>query len=146
MITIIENNNEQKWIDRKIAEWADTNKASAARVLESLMGSKTEELTGGGEVTLVGFGTYKVITVLNVLVAILKQVQRSKLLRQKLLLLKRVKHWKTRLTCSLFRPQTPLYTGVIFVTDIIIKASVEIILLLAFFTKCPLNWKFKLKT
>jgi hypothetical protein len=56
------------------------------------MGSKTEELTGGGEVALVGFGTYKVITVLNVLVAILKQVQRSKLQRLKYQLLKLLKH------------------------------------------------------
>jgi DNA-binding protein HU-beta len=44
----------------KIAEGADITKASAARALDSLISSITEELAGGGEVALVGFGTYKV--------------------------------------------------------------------------------------
>jgi len=44
----------------KIAEGADITKASAGRALESLIGSVTEELSNGGEVALVGFGTYKV--------------------------------------------------------------------------------------
>jgi DNA-binding protein HU-beta len=44
----------------KIAEGADITKASAARALDSLIGSITEELANGGEVALVGFGTYKV--------------------------------------------------------------------------------------
>ena len=43
----------------KIAEGADITKASAGRVLDSLIRSITEELAGG-EVALVGFGTYKV--------------------------------------------------------------------------------------
>jgi DNA-binding protein HU-beta len=41
----------------KIAEGADITKASAARALDSLINSITEELAGGGEVALVGFGT-----------------------------------------------------------------------------------------
>lgn len=44
----------------KIAESADISKASAAKALESLIQSVTAELASGGEVALVGFGTYKV--------------------------------------------------------------------------------------
>jgi len=44
----------------KIAEGADITKASAGRALDSLISSITEELANGGDVTLVGFGTYKV--------------------------------------------------------------------------------------
>ena len=44
----------------KIAEGADISKASAARALDSFIGTVTEELASGGEVALVGFGTYKV--------------------------------------------------------------------------------------
>jgi DNA-binding protein HU-beta len=44
----------------KIAEGADISKASAGRALDSLIGSVTAELASGGEVALVGFGTYKV--------------------------------------------------------------------------------------
>jgi DNA-binding protein HU-beta len=44
----------------KIAEGADITKASAGRALDSLIGSVTAELADGGEVALVGFGTYKV--------------------------------------------------------------------------------------
>lgn len=44
----------------KIAEGADITKASAGRALDSLIGAVTEELASGGEVALVGFGTYKV--------------------------------------------------------------------------------------
>ena len=44
----------------KISEGADITKASAGRVLDSLISSVTEELSNGGEVALVGFGTYKV--------------------------------------------------------------------------------------
>jgi DNA-binding protein HU-beta len=44
----------------KIAESADISQASAGRALNSLIGSVTEELASGGNVALVGFGTYKV--------------------------------------------------------------------------------------
>ncbi|NQZ82577.1 MAG: HU family DNA-binding protein [Colwellia sp.] len=44
----------------KIAEGADISKASAGRALESLISSITAELASGGDVALVGFGTYKV--------------------------------------------------------------------------------------
>ncbi len=44
----------------KIAEGADISKASAGRALDSLIGAVTGELASGGEVVLVGFGTYKV--------------------------------------------------------------------------------------
>lgn len=44
----------------KIAEGSDLSKASAARALDSLINSVTEELANGGDVALVGFGTYKV--------------------------------------------------------------------------------------
>lgn len=44
----------------KIAEGADLSKASAGRALDSLIGSITAELADGGDVALVGFGTYKV--------------------------------------------------------------------------------------
>jgi len=44
----------------KISEGADITKASAGRALDSIIGSVTEELSNGGEVALVGFGTYKV--------------------------------------------------------------------------------------
>jgi DNA-binding protein HU-beta len=44
----------------KIAEGADISKASAGRALDSLIGAVTAELASGGDVALVGFGTYKV--------------------------------------------------------------------------------------
>lgn len=44
----------------KIAEGADITKASAGRALDSLINSVTTELASGGDVALVGFGTYKV--------------------------------------------------------------------------------------
>jgi DNA-binding protein HU-beta len=44
----------------KIAEGADLSKASAGRALDSLIESVTAELASGGDVALVGFGTYKV--------------------------------------------------------------------------------------
>ncbi len=44
----------------KIAESADISQASAGRALNSLIQAITEELGSGGEVALVGFGTYKV--------------------------------------------------------------------------------------
>ncbi len=44
----------------KIAEGADITKASAGRALDSLIDTVTSELANGGEVALVGFGTYKV--------------------------------------------------------------------------------------
>ncbi|MGJ8691399.1 MAG: HU family DNA-binding protein [Thalassotalea sp.] len=44
----------------KMSEGADITKASASRVLDSLIESVTTELSAGGDVSLVGFGTYKV--------------------------------------------------------------------------------------
>lgn len=44
----------------KIAEGADITKASAGRALDSLIETVTAELADGGDVALVGFGTYKV--------------------------------------------------------------------------------------
>ena len=44
----------------KIAEGADITKAAAGRALDSLIDSVTTELASGGDVALVGFGTYKV--------------------------------------------------------------------------------------
>lgn len=44
----------------KIAEGADISKASAGRALDSLIGVVSTELADGGEVALVGFGTFKV--------------------------------------------------------------------------------------
>ena len=44
----------------KIAEGADITKAAAGRALDSLIESVTTELASGGDVALVGFGTYKV--------------------------------------------------------------------------------------
>jgi len=44
----------------KIAEGADISKASAGRALDSLINAVTTELASGGDVALVGFGTYKV--------------------------------------------------------------------------------------
>ena len=44
----------------KIAEGADITKASAGRAIDSLISSITTELASGGDVALVGFGTYKV--------------------------------------------------------------------------------------
>jgi DNA-binding protein HU-beta len=44
----------------KISEGADITKAAAGRALDSLIESVTTELAAGGDVALVGFGTYKV--------------------------------------------------------------------------------------
>ncbi len=44
----------------KIAAGADISKAAAGRALDSFIEAVTEELKGGEQVALVGFGTYKV--------------------------------------------------------------------------------------
>ena len=44
----------------KMAEGADISKAAAGRALDSFIQAVTDELKGGGEVALVGFGTFKV--------------------------------------------------------------------------------------
>jgi len=51
--------NKGQLVD-KIAESADITKASAGRALDSLMAAITSELADGGDVALVGFGTFKV--------------------------------------------------------------------------------------
>lgn len=44
----------------KMAANADMTKASAGRALDSLIKTVTQELADGGDISLVGFGTYKV--------------------------------------------------------------------------------------
>lgn len=51
--------NKGQLVD-KIAEGADITKASAGRALDSLTSAITDELANGGDVALVGFGTFKV--------------------------------------------------------------------------------------
>jgi DNA-binding protein HU-beta len=51
--------NKGQLVD-KVAEGADITKASAARALDSLMGAVSSELASGGDIVLVGFGTFKV--------------------------------------------------------------------------------------
>ncbi|NQY88628.1 MAG: HU family DNA-binding protein [Colwellia sp.] len=51
--------NKGQLVD-KIAESADITKASAGRALDSLIGAVSAELADGGDVALVGFGTFKV--------------------------------------------------------------------------------------
>lgn len=51
--------NKGELVD-KIAEGADITKASAGRSLDSLISAITEELADGGDVALVGFGTFKI--------------------------------------------------------------------------------------
>ncbi len=51
--------NKGQLVD-KIAEGADITKASAGRALDSLLTEITAELANGGDITLVGFGTFKV--------------------------------------------------------------------------------------
>jgi len=51
--------NKGQLVD-KIAEGADITKASAGRALDSLLAEITAELANGGDITLVGFGTFKV--------------------------------------------------------------------------------------
>jgi DNA-binding protein HU-beta len=51
--------NKGQLVD-KISEGADITKASAGRALDSLISAITAELADGGDVALVGFGTFKV--------------------------------------------------------------------------------------
>ncbi len=51
--------NKGQLID-KIAEGADITKASAGRALDALIAGVTSELADGGDVALVGFGSFKV--------------------------------------------------------------------------------------
>ena len=44
----------------KIAQSADLTKADAEKALNSLVATITEELAEGGEISLVGFGSFKV--------------------------------------------------------------------------------------
>lgn len=44
----------------KMAQSADMTKADAERALNSLVATVTDELANGGDVSLVGFGTFKV--------------------------------------------------------------------------------------
>lgn len=51
--------NKGQLVD-KIAQSADVTKASAGRVLDSIISEVTAELASGSDVALVGFGTFKV--------------------------------------------------------------------------------------
>ena len=51
--------NKSQLVD-KIAEGADISKAESSRALASLIGAVTAELVDGGDVALVGFGSFKV--------------------------------------------------------------------------------------
>ena len=51
--------NKAELIDA-IAESADISKASASRALDAVIGSVTNALQGGDQVSLVGFGTFHV--------------------------------------------------------------------------------------
>jgi DNA-binding protein HU-beta len=51
--------NKSELIDA-IASSADLSKASAGRALDAVVGAITKELKKGGQVSLVGFGTYSV--------------------------------------------------------------------------------------
>lgn len=51
--------NKGQLVD-KISESADITKASAGRALNSLMEAVSVELASGGDVALVGFGSFKV--------------------------------------------------------------------------------------
>lgn len=51
--------NKGQLVD-KITESADITKAEAGRALDSLMNTISSELANGGDVALVGFGTFKV--------------------------------------------------------------------------------------
>ena len=51
--------NKADLID-KMASDADVTKTAAATALDSLLGSIASTLSGGGKVTLVGFGTFSV--------------------------------------------------------------------------------------
>jgi len=51
--------NKGQLVD-KIAEGADITKASAGRALDSIIATITAELASGGDVALIGFGTFKV--------------------------------------------------------------------------------------
>ena len=53
--------NKGQLVER-IAKDADISKASAGRAIDSLIGSISTELADGGDVALVGFGTFKVST------------------------------------------------------------------------------------
>ena len=51
--------NKADLIDKKASD-ADVTKTAAATALDSLLGSIASTLSGGGKVTLVGFGTISV--------------------------------------------------------------------------------------
>lgn len=51
--------NKGQLVER-IAEGADITKASSARALDSLIAAITSELADGGDVSLIGFGIFKV--------------------------------------------------------------------------------------
>jgi len=51
--------NKGQLVD-KIAEGSDISKAAAGRALACIMGTVTAELVDGGDVALVGFGSFKV--------------------------------------------------------------------------------------
>jgi DNA-binding protein HU-beta len=51
--------NKGQLVD-KIAEGAEITKASAGRALDSLISAISTELAAGGDVALIGFGTFKV--------------------------------------------------------------------------------------
>ena len=51
--------NKSELIDA-IASSADLSKSSAGRALDATIAAITDELKGGGQVSLVGFGTYSV--------------------------------------------------------------------------------------
>lgn len=50
--------NKMQLID-KMAEVADITKADAKRALDALLGAVQDELVGGGDINLVGFGRFQ---------------------------------------------------------------------------------------
>lgn len=51
--------NKQQLVER-ISQSADISKAQASTVLKATLGAIQEDLASGNEVTLIGFGTFKV--------------------------------------------------------------------------------------
>ena len=76
--------NKGQLVDR-IAKDAKITKGQASDALESVISGVAGALTKGGKVTLVGFGTFSVSSVLHVKAVIHKPEKRSTSRRRKLL-------------------------------------------------------------
>ena len=97
-----------------LADEAGITKTQANTALDAFIGAVTKTLKKGDKVTLVGFGTFRYLSVPPAMVATHKPAKLSKSKREKLHVLKPVKNFRARCKQLLSFFLKPLFTGAFF--------------------------------